>query len=539
MSNSNLPALLPEANYYGIQLEDTEFRSWENSGESTSQLVYHWEKIKANIYDQKQNIQIAVAKYFHNDDIPVSAIKNMANSIRQTKDLHENDRIFGVNRQNIDKVGYISRKKVIENQEVALTIEWIPEGPLGEVKRPLFHEDAELQPLNPYEVKLIEEQFPEQLQLIYRQMPEISYQGEDQYKRIASDEYEFARNLEKESILLREAKVDQGGSMTVFYGTNRNRLEYKDGIQSYGEVETRELKFGTCEVHIPRKHRQGNIERPGALERFFGWPESEKRHFVIKSTGEMSEEFFLADFIKTLNEKPKKQGLLFIHGYHTTFDEAAYRAGQLAWDLPFKGYTGFFSWPSAGKLSAYGADDAAARSSAPILKDFIAKIAATTELEQLHIVAHSMGGLILTISLNILAADTDKAIELEKIYQLVLGAPDIDKGEFFNVILPALNKIGKQRTLYASDHDEALNTSASLRSLRDRLGQIGTGIFVADGLDSVNASNLGTKDSHSYVFEDKELLSDLYHIVNNGLSPEERRLREMAYTPVNYWLFPE
>jgi len=101
------------------------------------------------------------------------------------------------------------------------------------------------------------------------------------------------------------------------------------------------------------------------------------------------------------------------------------------------------------------------------------------------------------------------------------------------------NKVGDQRTPYASDHDEALNSSSSLRSLRDRLGQIGNGIFVASGLDSVDASNLKTKSSHSYIFEDKELLTDLYYIVNKGLPPEERRLQEINYAPLSYWLFPE
>ena len=536
MSKKSLPAVLPEGSYYGIQLNDSEFRSWKETGDSTSQLVYHWEKIKANIYDQKQNVQIAVAKYFHDEEI--STIKNIANAIRQSRELNEDDRIFGVHDQHIDKVGYVSRKEVIENQEVELTIEWIPGKPLGEVQKPIFKEGAELQPLKPHEVRIIEEQFSQQLQIIYQQLPEISYRGEDQYERIGKSGFSVSEALEKEIISLDEAKIDQGGSVVLFYGTNRDKLGLKEGIQQYGRAETRELKVGSCEVQIPRKHTQGNLERPGKIASFFGLEQNEKKHFVIKAIGEMEESYFLDNFLETINEQPKKHALLFIHGYNSSFDEAAYRAAQLAWDLPFKGFTGFFSWPSAGKLSAYATDDSAARSSAPILMEFIEKIASTSSLEQLHIVAHSMGGLILTLSLNMLKADHKKSASLEKIYQLILGAPDIDKGEFFNVILPVLNGIGKQRTLYASDHDKALNSSASLRSLRDRLGQIGTGIFVAESIDSINASNLTDKDSHGYIFEDQALLSDLYHTINNGLSPEERRLREMDYTPVNYWVFP-
>ena len=150
-----------------------------------------------------------------------------------------------------------------------------------------------------------------------------------------------------------------------------------------------------------------------------------------------------------------------------------------------------------------------------------------------------MGGLILTLSLNILSSDTSKINELEKICQLVLGAPDIDKNEFLNTILPGFSKLGKQRTLYASDHDFALNISASLRSLRDRLGQIGTNIFIAQGVDTINASNLKTSNSHGYLFDGRDLLGDLFQIINTGSIPEDRRLREIESKPLNYWLFPE
>jgi len=45
--------------------------------------------------------------------------------------------------------------------------------------------------------------------------------------------------------------------------------------------------------------------------------------------------------------------LLFVHGYNVSFEDAARRTGQLAYDLGFEGPTVFFSWPSRGSVTAY------------------------------------------------------------------------------------------------------------------------------------------------------------------------------------------
>lgn len=128
---------------------------------------------------------------------------------------------------------------------------------------------------------------------------------------------------------------------------------------------------------------------------------------------------------------------------------------------------------------------------------------------------------------------------LDKIFQLILGAPDIDKKEFKNVILPSFTKLGKRRTLYASDHDTALNVSSIGRSNRERLGQIVEDVFTSPGLDSIEASNLKSKSNHSYIFQNSDVLSDLFFLITQGLAPADRRLREIEKLPVNYWLFPK
>jgi esterase/lipase superfamily enzyme len=100
-----------------------------------------------------------------------------------------------------------------------------------------------------------------------------------------------------------------------------------------------------------------------------------------------------------------KSALLFIHGYNNSFADAARRSAQIACDLPFKGATGFFSWPSACQTTAYIGDEACARSAIPYLAEFIKELCSIPDIHKIHIIAHSMGNLLLTTTLENLMGD--------------------------------------------------------------------------------------------------------------------------------------
>jgi len=130
--------------------------------------------------------------------------------------------------------------------------------------------------------------------------------------------------------------------------------------------------------------------------------------------------------------------------------------------------------------------------------------------------------------------------KLKIINQIVLAAPDIDQNVFLNTILPKFQKIGNQRTLYASDKDNALHLSENFRNGLSRLGDASESLFVSEGLDTIDASNVKSNWlGHSYIFDTKELLSDLFYLLGKGLKPEERRLRPRKKKNLIYWLFPK
>jgi len=531
MAKSNLALLRPNVTFYGISLSDSALRNWEGDNAENPKLVINWNQIDARADESLNNISIAIAQRF--PTYSKENIKSLAHDIYNGNKIKVNDSVIGVVKNNIEKIGYISAKNTSDERQIELSVNWVEKFDVNDFKTKLVSSDAQFSVISSKKLKQIERKFQDVVTRAYNLMPELESDYKS-YNEIA----EAATKFDDTDFMIDTPKEDKGGIITIFYGTNRNIITEKGKEPDFGSEETDEINYGSCDVQLPEGHKRGELERPGNIL-WWQLPTNEHVHVVMKSCKLMSSNDFKASFAETLLTKPKKQGLLFIHGYQTTFKEAAYRTAQLAWDLPFTGYAGFFSWPSSGELLPYPTDGAAARSTAPLLKTFIGELLQVNGLEQLHIIAHSMGGLVLTLALKDLAADSLMMAHLNKIFQLILGAPDIDKKEFKNVILPSFNKLGKRRTLYASNHDTALNVSSIGRSNRERLGQIIEDVFTSPGLDSIEASNLKAKSNHSYIFQNSEVLSDLFFLITQGLAPADRRLREIEKAPLNYWLFPK
>ncbi|MGN6801231.1 MAG: alpha/beta hydrolase, partial [Ginsengibacter sp.] len=349
-------------------------------------------------------------------------------------------------------------------------------------------------------------------------------------------DYTYIRNINNNPT----PEIDPGGDVTVFYGTNRNR-EDDDKTDNYYGSELSALQQGLCVISIPPGHKQGALERPGKI---LWWRQSENpaKHIILRSIEPLTDSDYYNYLNKGFNNSDKKAALIFVHGFNTSFAESAWRCGQIAYDIPFPGITGFFSWPSGGKALDYLRDIERADASVSPLTQFIEDIVLHTHVEELHFIAHSMGNRILTRSLNQLIQKDSFKNSVATIAQIVLAAPDIDRDVFNNEIYPEFKGIGTRRTLYASNQDKALFLSEKLRIGLKRLGEGGADIYIADGIDTVDASNIiSTGIHHSYIFEGKELLYDLNMLFIGGISPNKRRLRKMAKQvsgkTMNYWLF--
>ncbi len=305
----------------------------------------------------------------------------------------------------------------------------------------------------------------------------------------------------------------------TFYATDRKFMPDAPKSTRFSG-ERGELQFGIAEVTIPFEHEIGELERP-LSPWFVEWFEDPEKHITLKEIKPLEEEAFLANMKASIGKDPEKSVLLFVHGFNVTFEEAAWRTGQLAYDLDFKGAVGFFSWPSNGSVLNYASDVEDINYAQADIKTFLKTVAEDTNAEKIHIIAHSMGSRGVVGALASLAGEMDAA-DYAKFDQIILTAPDIDAVVFVRDIAPKLLRKDKQATLYASSVDWPIEYSSG-KNENQRLGQVVGGLPVLiDGFDSIDSTEvIKSFIGHSYLFDERELITDL-QLLLQGM-PVDRR----------------
>jgi esterase/lipase superfamily enzyme len=298
------------------------------------------------------------------------------------------------------------------------------------------------------------------------------------------------------------------------------------------------LFTGYVTVSIPPPHKEGNVERP-----FKFWiiqlSEDPKKHFVLTELKPVEGNDFYEMLRNEYAQRPreKRSALVFIHGFNVTFDDAAYRTAQLAYDLDFDGVPMMYSWPSQGRLLGYDGDSETVDWSSPHLQSFLERVAKESGALRIHLVAHSMGNQLLANALKELGRQPD----IQPLFDnVIMAAPDVNAYTFTDQIWPALKKAAKRFTLYTSSDDEALKVSKNSKGPNDfyRLGEGGPKIVVISGLDTVDASGIDTSLlGHSYIDSCKPVMDDLQLIVQKGLAPLQRKLHDHYKEGLAYWTF--
>jgi esterase/lipase superfamily enzyme/cold shock CspA family protein len=345
------------------------------------------------------------------------------------------------------------------------------------------------------------------------------------------------------SKILKNIKTDKANSageeeytyVNVFYGTDRNKLPYGYGTDRTPE---KKLQYGTATVSIPKKHKIGEIERPGWLRRtFLKKPENPSSDICIWEIDQIERTDFLNKLGSVLKGADTHDAFMFIHGYHNSFDEAIRRTAQMSFDLNFKGAALTYSWPSKASLEGYFADENVIDITVPHLKEFIRDVLSDVNIQNLHLIAHSMGNRALTDALLQLKQE---GFNLDKVHQVVLAAPDIDAQVFTEVITPGIKGIGQQITLYASSKDKALIASRKIKDNYNRAGESGENIVIVNGVYTVDASKVDTDFfGHGYFAETRDLIMDMHMIINLSLLPQKRKLVMMTKPAGDYWQFPD
>lgn len=325
------------------------------------------------------------------------------------------------------------------------------------------------------------------------------------------------------------------GQFVVWYGTDR---EPRGRDTAFGYANHRDpqgvLHYGRCVVNIPVAHKFGSIGSP-RWKGLLSPKESDRLQLLrVVPCGDGAEFASLVGSTLESNSPPDRRALVYVHGYATTFKQAAVRAAQIGFDLKADGVTAFYSWPSAGAVLAYLKDTTTVEASEHHFVTFLMNLAEKSNVTRVDLIVHSMGNRLVARSLQQVAARL--APSGVRLGAIVLAAPDIDVN-VFKMLAGVYPQIGTNTTMYVSRKDRALDLSKTLWR-GDRAGftppiTIEPDIHTIEVTD-IDVSRLG----HGYYAAAAPVLYDIREVLSGRYDPSKRlRLKTAGTGHLTHWIF--
>jgi esterase/lipase superfamily enzyme len=274
------------------------------------------------------------------------------------------------------------------------------------------------------------------------------------------------------------------------------------------------------------------------------------------STIEMHEEAkqkLQAEITRRLAVAARKEVVLYVHGFHNSFEGAAVTIGELCHFLGREFVCAMFSWPAGGMRGlsfGYNVDRESGEYAVEDLLKTIRIIAETPGVQRIHLLAHSRGTAILTSALAelnieaymlgdtlghqfrlgnliLLAPDIDFDVAVSKVFK-VFSDPDLPFGVSANPGVVLSPWPGFKVTIYASPDDKALAASSWLSGSFARLGRVDESMLTPHEVDQLRMLRVvdfvqvrGHSDffEHGYFISNPEVSSDIIAMVRYGLKP--------------------
>jgi len=267
-----------------------------------------------------------------------------------------------------------------------------------------------------------------------------------------------------EGLLAPVAATAEGTSLVdIGVATTRSRST-KPGVIFSGERGP-ELDFANIVVSIPPASVRavGDVQWPRRL------PGNPATDFVTVKAEDMNlaeaRRWFNAQIVKT----PRRQALVFIHGFNNRFDDAVYRFAQIVHDSGADVVPVLFTWPSRGSILAYGYDRESTNYSRDALERLLKALADDPNVGEISILAHSMGNWVTLEALRQMAIRDGRIAP--KIKNVMLASPDVDV-DVFQSQMADIGAVRPNLTLFVSRDDRALAASRRIWGNVERLGQI-------------------------------------------------------------------
>lgn len=274
-----------------------------------------------------------------------------------------------------------------------------------------------------------------------------------------------------------------------------------------------------------------------------------------------AKEVFRRTVVQQLELTPRKEVFIYVHGYHNSFDDAAFAMAEMWHFLGRTGVPLVYTWPAGYPgLFGYTYDRESSEYTVHHLREVLEFLASLPEVEKIHLIAHSRGTDValnavreLTIEARASGADPRESL---KIHNLILAAPDLDLQVAAQRIVGDLLSISVHRfTVYASPKDKAIGMAAKLfASPRGRLGTLGVeeipkdleSVFDYSGANlaivtfegaSGEKSNEGDRHGHSYFRNVPTVSSDVVLMLRDDLDPGSPG-RPLEHLGKKFWRVP-
>ena len=284
-------------------------------------------------------------------------------------------------------------------------------------------------------------------------------------------------------------------------------------------------------------------------------PEGITRVRSTVAAHEMAKRQLQAEIARRLAIAPRKEVVLFVHGYNSSFRRAALTMGDLCHYLGREFVCAIFTWPAGahrGDLLGYDVDRESSEYAIEDLRKAIRTIAGTPGVERIHVLAHSRGADIAVTALTelsveayalrssptaefhignvvLIAPDIDVDVALTKIFK-IFSDPDLPVGENRDAAAVIPPSPGLRVTFYVSPDDKALATAGRLFGSVARLGRIDTTMFTPEQIKSIDMLRVvdiievdGTTDffGHSYYVSNPRASADIVALIRYGLQPNQ------------------
>ena len=263
------------------------------------------------------------------------------------------------------------------------------------------------------------------------------------------------------AIILYPEAAAVGQVHQVFVGTTR-------GVDNKGKLNNtrnEQLTYHRYDISVPPRHKIGSIEWP----RFK--PDPTKNFLTTAIDHFPAAADFKTELAKAIKNQPKnkREVVLYVHGFNTTFAEGMYRLAQLSADMELAYPIVHYSWPSAGSPLGYAYD----RDSQLFGRDGLEHLLNTimdSGADRVLLVAHSMGALLAVETMRQMAI-SEAGLLQKTISGVVLISPDIDV-ELFRRQAAKIGNLPQPFVIFSSKEDRALRLSARLTGKIERLGNI-------------------------------------------------------------------